>query len=668
MSRIMPELLAKSSNHGDAIKGVIMYDLTTRFIPGLLTGIGRFVSGLVQRRAKKLCQDVRTTLGANGANEGKIKTCVMVIDRNFKAQSGATNDMFDAVLSLASDIPETKYIKRTAKGIFVVDTTDEIKLATDVYFSKISTCEEDGEIDRMSIQVYSYSLDIVQLRDYLNDLEIKYLKNRGNQLGRQLYYFDEMGVIPPMKMSKNDNGAGADAPHFVPDLSKALPCITFNMFALHTNKSLKNIYGKSVRQAKKRVDFFVNNENWYRDKGIPYTLGFLIYGLPGCGKTSFIKALAKDTGRHVVNLKLGPTTTIQQINNLFYTPRLSVIKDGATCSYDIPMDKRIMVMEDVDCLSCVMARDDSNSANVNASDSDPNQLNLSVLLNIFDGVLETPGRIIVMTSNQPHKLDKALKRPGRIDVSIEFERCSAEDILDIFEGTTNITIDHIKYAPMIPGGKWTPAEVTKVIFENMDEPMNALHYFCSKQVEQVDTSNYNYTSTSACISASVGASACISAADMSTIELLETNVNNNKDPREIYNEILFAQPLIMDNEKEEHQKWITKLAVDGIHKYNPSTMLCGNDMNEIIKDGGSHFEEEHKKRLTKLATDGIHRYNPSTMLCGNDMNERMKDGGSHFEVEAFNSQYCKSSLGQCEYMASNCGDAFGHYAPREFKT
>ena len=35
-------------------------------------------------------------------------------------------------------------------------------------------------------------------------------------------------------------------------------------------------------------------------------------------------------------------------------------------------------------------------------------LNLAGLLNVLDGVVDTPGRIVVMTSNHPEKLDPAL--------------------------------------------------------------------------------------------------------------------------------------------------------------------------------------------------------------------------------------------------------------------
>lgn len=37
-------------------------------------------------------------------------------------------------------------------------------------------------------------------------------------------------------------------------------------------------------------------------------------------------------------------------------------------------------------------------------------LNLAGLLNVLDGVVDTPGRIVVMSTNHPEKLDPALIR------------------------------------------------------------------------------------------------------------------------------------------------------------------------------------------------------------------------------------------------------------------
>lgn len=50
-------------------------------------------------------------------------------------------------------------------------------------------------------------------------------------------------------------------------------------------------YGISERIVKD-VQEFVDNQQWYTDRGIPYRRGYLLYGTPGSGKTSFITALA----------------------------------------------------------------------------------------------------------------------------------------------------------------------------------------------------------------------------------------------------------------------------------------------------------------------------------------------------------------------------------------
>ena len=72
-------------------------------------------------------------------------------------------------------------------------------------------------------------------------------------------------------------------------------------------------------------------------------------GPPGTGKTSIIKAIAKDTNRHIFNIKLYEDTTRTQIHNLFFNENVKVIKNGQTEIYTIPLSERIYVLEDIDC-------------------------------------------------------------------------------------------------------------------------------------------------------------------------------------------------------------------------------------------------------------------------------------------------------------------------------
>eukprot|EP00968_Pinguiococcus_pyrenoidosus_P025469 scaffold6104_cov105-Pinguiococcus_pyrenoidosus.AAC.1 len=58
------------------------------------------------------------------------------------------------------------------------------------------------------------------------------------------------------------------------------------------------------------------------------------------------------------------------------------------------------------------------------------RLTLSELLNALDGILETPGRILIMTTNDPSVLFNALVRPGRMDLKIEVGNCDRPVIVD----------------------------------------------------------------------------------------------------------------------------------------------------------------------------------------------------------------------------------------------
>eukprot|EP00755_Sulcionema_specki_P011434 Sspe_Gene.7680::Locus_2600_Transcript_9_10_Confidence_0.148_Length_2979::g.7680::m.7680 len=40
------------------------------------------------------------------------------------------------------------------------------------------------------------------------------------------------------------------------------------------------------------IQWFLDSRDWYKERGIPYRRGYLLYGKPGCGKSSFIFALA----------------------------------------------------------------------------------------------------------------------------------------------------------------------------------------------------------------------------------------------------------------------------------------------------------------------------------------------------------------------------------------
>jgi SpoVK/Ycf46/Vps4 family AAA+-type ATPase len=104
---------------------------------------------------------------------------------------------------------------------------------------------------------------------------------------------------------------------------------------------------------------------------------------------------------------------------------------------------------------------------------DNEKLTLGSILQVFDGILETPGRIIIMTTNHPEKLDPALVRPGRVDVVVNFDRFTAVEIHEMFEKITGKTIPE-EDLRKIPDAEWSAAQVAQKIFENWENEEEAI--------------------------------------------------------------------------------------------------------------------------------------------------------------------------------------------------
>ena len=64
---------------------------------------------------------------------------------------------------------------------------------------------------------------------------------------------------------------------------------------------------------------------------------------------------------------------------------------------------------------------------------DGSSVTLSGLLNAIDGVGAQEGRILFMTTNYPERLDGALTRPGRVDVSFRLGNASKSGAGELFD-------------------------------------------------------------------------------------------------------------------------------------------------------------------------------------------------------------------------------------------
>jgi len=191
-------------------------------------------------------------------------------------------------------------------------------------------------------------------------------------------------------------------------------------------------------------------KRWYRERGIPYRRGYVLFGAPGTGKTSLCLALAGLFSLPVYISTLNePGLSQETLSQLFTT---------------LPT-RSILLLEDVDAAGLTHKRSEKISSRrysegIPVSQSDDGgddddegeeegedelgstprrskstrspRISLSALLNAIDGIISVEGRILIMTTNHIDHLDSALLRPGRIDMSIYFENITTETAEELY--------------------------------------------------------------------------------------------------------------------------------------------------------------------------------------------------------------------------------------------
>ncbi|XP_032232146.2 mitochondrial chaperone BCS1 [Nematostella vectensis] len=162
------------------------------------------------------------------------------------------------------------------------------------------------------------------------------------------------------------------------------------------------------------VKEFIGSPRWYMDRGIPYRRGYLLYGPPGCGKSSFIQALAGELDYSICVMNLSDRSlTDDRLNHLM----------------SVAPQQSIILLEDID--AAFVKRDETNAANKGGG-MYQNRVTFSGLLNTLDGVASSEERVVFMTTNHLKRLDPALIRPGRVDFKQEIDWASRSQLVRMF--------------------------------------------------------------------------------------------------------------------------------------------------------------------------------------------------------------------------------------------
>ena len=173
-------------------------------------------------------------------------------------------------------------------------------------------------------------------------------------------------------------------------------------------KSITNLsLSGQVDRALKEAILWRDSEIWFKERCIPWKRGWLFHGPPGTGKTAFTRGLGQELNMPIFSFDLAT------MNNKDFSDSWEDIMAWTPC---------IALFEDIDAIF-------EKRKNIAVKGME-NGLTFDSFLNCIDGVENTDGMFIIITTNKLETIDPSIgnvlngsgisTRPGRIDRLIEF--------------------------------------------------------------------------------------------------------------------------------------------------------------------------------------------------------------------------------------------------------
>lgn len=263
--------------------------------------------------------------------EGKIGLTTTYYDNNLN-QTNSFSDRFKAlwfyIIEINSDNKTVNHIKEYAFdnysknnqrdfGIYMViqDSKFLISKEHQIYaYTKITNedKEEDksskntnnkciSKLEKIKIQLFSYKSDIYTIKEFVENITKKYLLSIEDLRDNKKFIY----TLTKAKYDECKNERWDE-----------------NIFT--STRQFNNIFFENKEKLISKLDFFLNNKDWYFKKGIPYSIGIGMHGPPGTGKTSLIKAIANYTNRNVVVISLKLIKTKKQLDSIFFEERYNM--------------------------------------------------------------------------------------------------------------------------------------------------------------------------------------------------------------------------------------------------------------------------------------------------------------------------------------------------------
>jgi len=153
-------------------------------------------------------------------------------------------------------------------------------------------------------------------------------------------------------------------------------------------------YPNEILDFIKEIDRWYNSKDYLQNRNLPWHMGAGLFGAPGTGKSSLVKAIAQKFNLPVIIFDL---TSMSNEEVRSYWQR------------SLRRTPCVVLFEDIDRLF------DENKQLIKRDNHVKSMFTLDTLLNCIQGVDDSDGILTFITANFPEKLDPALTRTGRLN-------------------------------------------------------------------------------------------------------------------------------------------------------------------------------------------------------------------------------------------------------------
>ena len=193
---------------------------------------------------------------------------------------------------------------------------------------------------------------------------------------------------------------------------------------------------------KSYLDEWKSNEKMYKDKGIIFKTGILLYGEPGTGKSTLALAIADYLNYDLITINLNNFSKLQ-IGSI-------------TSAIDNDSSNYVILFDEIDTL--FSNRDEDIDQNHKEA--------ISNLLAFLDSPLSPNNVVFVATTNYIDRLDKAVIRKGRFDKAIEIKNISYNTAVKMCK-SFGLSASEVNNILKDEKGLYNPASLQSKILEIM---------------------------------------------------------------------------------------------------------------------------------------------------------------------------------------------------------